>query len=45
MIHRMSGGVKLREGKLHRSLQPSGHDGRVKPNRRPVEDQACQVPP
>jgi len=31
-------------GEFHRSLQRTGHDGRVNPKQRPVEAPACQVP-
>jgi len=30
-------------GEFHRSLQRTGHDGRVSPKQQPVETQACQA--
>ena len=34
---------RSREGEFHRSLQRSGHDGRVNPKQRPVEVPVCQA--
>ncbi len=33
----------LMVGEFHRSLQRTGHDGRVRPKQQPVEAQACQA--